>query len=168
MEILKDFGINPILIIAQIVNFLIILYVLKRFLYKPVLEVIKKRENSIKEGLKQAEEARVLMEKTAVREREVIKKAQEESRKLLEETKKQRDEVLKATEVSAQKRAEQILSEAKKQITFETSKAQKELSMRVSGLAVEFLQKSVAELFSKEDQEVIIKGAITKIKKRVD
>lgn len=168
MEIFKDFGINPVLIIAQIVNFLIILYVLKRFLYKPVLEVIKKREKSIKEGLKQAEEARVLMEKTAVREREVMKKAQEESRKILEETKKQRDEVLKATEVSAQKRAEQILNEAKKQITFETSKAQKELSMRVSGLAVEFLQKSVAELFSKEDQEVIIKGAITKIKKRVD
>lgn len=168
MDILKDFGINPILMVAQIVNFLIILYVLKRFLYKPVLEVIKKREHSIKEGLKQAEEARVLMEKTAVREREVIKKAQEESRKLLEETRKQRDEVLKATEESAQKRAEQILGEAKKQITFETSRAQKELSMKVSGLAIEFLQKSVAELFSKEDQEVIIKGAITKIKKRVD
>ncbi len=168
MEILKNFGVNPLLLIAQAVNFLIILYVLKRFLYKPILEVIKKRESSIKEGLKQAEEARILMEKTAAREREVIKRAQEESRKLLEETKKQRDEVLKATEVSAQKRAEQILNEAKKQITFETSKAQKELSMRVSGLAVEFLQKSVAELFSKEDQEVIIKEAITKIKKRVD
>lgn len=168
MEIFKDFGINYVLIIAQVVNFLIILYVLKRFLYKPILEVVKKREKSIKEGLKQAEEARILMEKTAVREKEVLKKAQEESRKLLEETKKQRDEIFKSTEVSAQKRAEQILNEAKKQITFETAKAQKELSMKVSGLAVEFLQKSVGELFGREEQGIVIKNAITKIKKRVD
>ncbi len=168
MEIFKDFGINPVLIIAQVVNFLIILYVLKRFLYKPVLEVIKKREKSIKEGLKQAEEARVLMEKTAAREREVMKKAQEESRKLLEETKRQRDEIFKATEVAAQKRATQILDEAKKQITFETAKVQKELSMKVSGLAVEFLQKSIGDLFGEEEQEIVIKNAITKIKRRVD
>jgi F-type H+-transporting ATPase subunit b len=168
MEILRNFGVNPLLLVAQAVNFLIVLYVLKRFLYKPILAVIKKREESIKEGLKQAEEARILMEKTAAREREVAKRAQEESRKLLEETKKQRDEIFKATEVSAQKRAAQILSEAKKQITFETAKAQKELSMKVSGLAVEFLQKSVGELFSNEDQEIVIKNAITKIKKRVD
>lgn len=168
MEIFKDFGVDPILLGAQIVNFLVILFILKRFLYKPILEIIKKRELSIKEGLKQAEEARILMEKTEAREKEVLKKAQEESRKLLEETKKQRDEIFKATEASAQKRAEQILGEAKKQITFETSKAQKELSMKVSGLAVEFLQKSVSELFSKEDQELIVKNAIVKMKKRVD
>lgn len=168
MEILKEFGVNPLLLVAQAVNFLIVLYILKRFLYKPILEVLKKREKSIKEGLKQAEEARVLMEKTAVREREVIKKAKEESRKLLEETKKQRDEIFKATEVAAQKRATQILDEAKKQITFETAKVQKELSMKVSVLAVEFLQKSVGELFGEEEQEIVIKNAITKIKRRVD
>lgn len=168
MEIFKDFGINPILISAQVVNFLIILYVLKRFLYKPILSVIKKREQSIRDGLKQAEEARMLMEKTAVREREIMKRAQEDSRKLLEETKKQRDEIFKAAEVSAQKRADQILGEAKKQIIFETAKAQKDLSMRVSGLAVEFLEKSVGEIFSKEDQEMIVRNAITKLKKRVD
>lgn len=168
MEILKTFGIDPVLLVAQIVNFLVILYVLKRFLYKPVLEVIKGREKSIKEGLKQAEEARILMEKTVAREKEVMKRAAEESRKLLEETKKQRDEIFKSTEVSAQKRAEQILNEAKKQVIFETEKVQKELSIKVSGLAVEFLQKSVGELFSQEDQEIVIKNAITKLKKRVD
>lgn len=168
MEILKEFGVNPLLLVAQAVNFLIVLYILKRFLYKPILSVIKKREASIKEGLKQAEEARILMEKTAVREKEIARRAQDESRKLLEETKKQRDEIFKATEAAAQKRATQILDEAKKQITSETAKVQKELTMKVSGLAVEFLQKSVGELFSTEDQETVVKNAITKLKKRVD
>ncbi|MBU3978266.1 F0F1 ATP synthase subunit B [Patescibacteria group bacterium] len=168
MEILNDFGINWMLMVAQIINFLIILYVLKRFLYKPIFGVIKKREQSITEGLKHAEDARILLEKTAAKEKDILKKAQEESKKLLEETKKQRDEIFKSTEVLAQKRAGQILEEAKKQITFETNKAKKELSLQVSGLAVEFIQSSVGELFSKEDQDMIVNNAITKIRKRID
>jgi F-type H+-transporting ATPase subunit b len=58
MEILKTFGFDPILLGAQIINFLIIFYLLKRFLYKPVLGMLKTREDKIKEGIKQAEEAR--------------------------------------------------------------------------------------------------------------
>lgn len=168
MEIFKEFGINPVMLIAQIINFLIVLYVLKRFLYKPIFDVIKKREQSIKEGLKQAEEARILLEKTAAKEKEILKRAQKESRSMLEETKKQRDELFKATELSAQRRSEQILNEARRQIIFETNEVQKKLSMQISGLAVEFLQKSIGELFSKEDQERIIRNAITKMKKRAD
>ena len=57
MEILKTFGVDPIFLGAQIVNFLIIFYLLKRFLYKPVLGCLKTgRQN---QGLKQAEEARI-------------------------------------------------------------------------------------------------------------
>lgn len=168
MELLKSFGINPVLLFAQIINFAIVLYVLQRFMYKPIMEVIKKRKQSIEEGLKQAEESRILLEKTAEKEKEVLRKAQAESKKILEETKKQSGEIFKTTEESAKSQAKQILEEAKKQIYFETLKAQKELSMKISSLAVELLQKSVTELFSKEDQEKIIKNAITKIKKRVD
>ena len=57
MEIIKNFGVEPVLLVAQIINFLIILFILKKFLYKPVLDTLKKREDSIKEGLKQAEES---------------------------------------------------------------------------------------------------------------
>lgn len=167
-EILNNFGINPVLLIAQIVNFLIILYILKRFAYKPILEVLKKRQNTIKEGLKQAEESRILLEKTASREKEVLKKAQEESRKILEETKKQRNEILQQAEITAKKQAERILEEAKKQIAFESKEAQKTLSTQISTLALEFLQKSTAQIFSKEDQQKIITNAISKIKKRAD
>ena len=52
MELLKDFGFDPILLTAQIINFLIVLVVLKKFMYKPVLDMLKKRENDIKKGIK--------------------------------------------------------------------------------------------------------------------
>src|SRR5437870_10658982 len=57
MEILKNFGFEPILFIAQIVNFVIIYLILKKFLYKPVLKLLKDRKQTIAGGLKQAEES---------------------------------------------------------------------------------------------------------------
>lgn len=168
MDILKYFGVNPILLTAQIVNFLIILYIIKRFLLKPILDVLNKRKLIIKEGLSQAEESRKLLEKTEEREKEILKQARDESKKMLEETRKQRDEIMQAAERTAKEQAQKILLEAQRQISFETKEAQKNLSTQISGLAVEFLQKSSAQLFSKEDQEKIIKNAIEKLKKRVD
>ena len=63
MELIKNFGLDPVYLAAQIVNFLIILYFLRRFLYKPVFKMLKKRENEIKEGLEKTEESKRLMEK---------------------------------------------------------------------------------------------------------
>jgi F-type H+-transporting ATPase subunit b len=168
MEILKTFGFNPLLLIAQIVNFVIVILLLKKFLYKSILDTLKKRETTIKEGLAQAEEARKMLEDTNKKEKAVLKKAQEEARKLIQDTKKQRDIILKQAEESAREHATAILTEAKQQITFETKQAQKQLATQMSGLTIEFLQKSIGELFSKEDQELIIKNAVQKIKKRAD
>jgi len=168
MQILQTFGFNSWLFIAQIVNFLIVLYILKRFLYRPILDMLQKRQNTIKEGLRQAEEAKQFLEEATTREKEILKKAQEESKKLLEDTKKQRDIVLKQSEEEARAQAKQILEEARQQIVFETKQAQKQMATQMTGLTIEFLQKTIGELFSKEDQELIMKNAVQRIKKRVN
>ena len=64
---MEAFGIQPLLLAAQIVNFLILAYILKRFLYKPVLEVLKKREKKIKDGLQAAEEGQAFLDKANLR-----------------------------------------------------------------------------------------------------
>jgi F-type H+-transporting ATPase subunit b len=79
MEILHEFGINPVLLVAQIINFAIVFWVLKKFLYKPILTMLKERQKEIKKGITDAEDARVLLEKTTQKEKEVLKKAQAES-----------------------------------------------------------------------------------------
>jgi F-type H+-transporting ATPase subunit b len=50
MEILNQFGLDWKLFIAQIVNFLVIAYIFKRFLYKPILDALHKRNDAIKKG----------------------------------------------------------------------------------------------------------------------
>ncbi len=168
MEIIKNFGLNPVLLAAQVINFLIVFYVLKRFLYKPILSMLKARDKTIKDGLRQAEEARLLLEKTAQRERETLKKAQNEARALLDETRKQRDELIVLAEQEAKKQAERILSDARSQISQETREAEKRLSAHISDLAIQLLNQSVGDLVGKEQQEVVMQQALKKIKRKAD
>ncbi len=168
MESLEQFGLNPILLIAQIINFLVLLFVLKKFLYKPLLETLKKREQTIRDGLQQAEEARILLENSEKKERDILKKAQQDAKQLLDETRAQRDQMLAETEQLTKKQTEQMLQEARAQISFETAEAEKRLSAHISQLAITFLQKSISDLFTEDDQERIMKNALKKMKERVN
>ena len=62
MEILKNFGFEPVFFIAQIVNFLILFFVFKRFLYKPILKLLKERAREITKGLEDADNAKKTLE----------------------------------------------------------------------------------------------------------
>lgn len=166
MEIIKNFGFDPVLLGAQIVNFLIILYFLRRFLYKPVFDVIKKRETTIKEGLVKAEEAQKMLEKSLEEERKILKKAQSSATKIIEDAKNQAIEMAKQTEEETKKQTEKLIKEAKNEITQETKHAEQQLSSHVSTLAVEILQKTMQELFSDKEQEEIMMKAIKKLKQK--
>ncbi len=168
MELIKNFGIEPTLFVAQIINFLIIFYVLKRFAYKPILDLLKKREQTIKDGLRQAEEARILLEKTEDKQKEMLRKTQAQVRKMLDEAKQQKIELLEKAEISTKAQVEKMMQEARNQIAFETKEVEKRLSSQVTNLAVDFLQKSITELFSEKDQEQIMENALRKLKKQTN
>lgn len=166
MEILKNFGFEPILFFAQIVNFLIIFWLLKKFLYKPVLKLLEERGKKIEDGLKHAQEAEELLAETVQKEKEILLKAQSEAKKLIDEAMSDREAMLKQTEDEAKKQIADMLSEAREQIKQEASAASKKLEAQVSRLAVEFLEKSIKGLFGEKEQEVIMDKALKNIKSK--
>ncbi|MEK7605486.1 MAG: F0F1 ATP synthase subunit B [Patescibacteria group bacterium] len=168
MEILGMFGIDPILLSAQIVNFLIVFYILKRFALKPILAMLKNREKTIREGLEQAQEAQKLLVETAEKEKTVLRKAQLEAKAMLDEAKKHRDDLLAETEKKTKDQADKILQEAREQITFETKEAEKRLVGHISALAVDIIKRSSSELFSQKDQAVVIENAVKNLKKKAN
>lgn len=165
MEILKTFGFDPVMLGAQIVNFLIIFYLLKRFLYKPVLEMLKKREDAIAKGLEQAEQSRITLEKTLEQEKKILTKASEESKKIMEEAKLQAIEISKEIEENAKKLTEKMLTEARQQIEQDAKETEKKLSEKVSILAADMLTKSLQGLFGQKEQKQIADKALKEIKK---
>jgi F-type H+-transporting ATPase subunit b len=168
MNLLHQFGVNYILLAAQIINFLIVLWILKKFLYKPVLDTLKNRRETIAKGLKDAEDARLMYEKAEEREKEILRKAQAEAKKLLEEAKKQHVEMLQKASEDAKSQADTILKEAREQIAFEAKETEKRLSGHISQLAVQFLQKSLENAFTDKEQEVIMAQAMKSLKTKAD
>lgn len=165
MEILKNFGVNPILLAAQIVNFLIILFVLKKFLYKPVLELLKKRQTMIKEGIKQAEESRNRLEKVVIEEKNILRNAQLQAKELMEDAKQESIELTLQMNEAAKKQTEKILKDAKDQIARESVETEKRLAVNTSKLAVSFLQKALSEFFSGKEQKEVVSNVLRKIRK---
>src|SRR3989338_6728445 len=100
MEFISNFGLDPILLVAQIVNFLVVLFILRKFLYKPILKTLEKRKNLIKDGLDKAQEATIRLEKIEEKERRVLSTAQKQAQQMLDEAKKKSVGILKYTDYS--------------------------------------------------------------------
>lgn len=165
MEIVKNFGLNPVLLAAQIVNFLVVLFILKKFLYKPILEVLSKRQITIKEGLKQAEDARVKLEKVVVEEKNILRQAQLQSKEMIEDAKKESMEITRKMNEDSRKQTEKMLINAKDQIAKESLEAEKRLAVNTSRLAAAFLEKALAEFFSSKEQKEVVAQVLKKVKK---
>ncbi len=166
MEVLEKFGINYVLLGAQIVNFLIILFIVKKYALKPILQTLEKRKRTIEEGLKQAEEARVMLEEASSKERALLKKAHDEAKALLEEAQSQRDVFLKETEEKVKKTTDKMLENARVTIENETLKAQKELTTHVSELAITLIEQTAGSIFTQKDQQNILETAVKTLKKK--
>lgn len=165
MEFLHEFGVEWTLFLAQVVNFLIVFFILKKFLYKPILGMLKSREDAIKKGIDDSEQARILLEKAEERERVLLKKAQVEAKELLADARKQADDIIAKSEEKTKLQVEKMLKDAREQITSETREAEKRLTKDIGDLAVTYLRKSVDELFTDKDQEAVMSKAIKTLQK---
>ena len=168
MEVLEKFGINYVLLGAQIVNFLIILFIVKKYALKPILQTLEKRRKTIEQGLKEAEEARVLLEQASTKEQALLKKAHDEAKTLLEEAKSQRETSLQETEEKVKKLTDKMLDDARAKIESETMRAQKELAAHVSELAITLIEQTAGSLFSAKDQKSVIESATKNLKKKAN
>lgn len=165
MEILHEFGFDAKLFVAQIVNFLILAYLFKRFLYKPLLATLKKRQELIEKGLKDAEKAGRALENAEEEKNRILEVASREADKILTEAKKQseqtREELLQKTKEDVDK----LIAQTKEQIVLEKEKFAKESRNAALEISKSILETAVRDLFDKADQEKLVKKGISNLKK---
>jgi len=165
MEIFQTFGINWVLVIGQIINFLIILYILKRYLYKPLFNVLKKRQELAKESVKNAENSEKALESAKEHEKEIIQKARQIADDIIKEAKERSDEIVKQADVLAKERTDKMLQDAKVQIDLETAQAQKKLNQYVLRLSLDMLKRTLNNVFTEKEQSEIIDKAMKEMQK---
>ena len=165
MEFLKDFGFNPVLLIAQIINFLIVLIVLKKFMYKPVLDMLKKREIQIKKGLNDSTEAEKRLTEAEEKEKQIVQKARITAEKMISDARLEADELKEDSLGKTKQEAEKILEQARLTILQETKEAEERLTRRVGGIAIALLEKSLTGIFGDKEQKIILKKATDQLQK---
>ncbi len=166
MEIFETFGLEWQLVVAQIVNFIIIYFILKKYLYKPLLKMIKQRQDLAKESVEKSAESEKALEKAEAQEKVIIQKAQASSKQIIADAKDSAEEIVKEAELKAKKQTETMLAEAKVQIEQETAQAQAQLNAYVSKLSIALLKKSLGNVFTEKEQSEILQKAMKELQKR--
>lgn len=155
MEFVKTFGLNPQLLLAQIVNFLILLYLLKRFLYKPVLTLLKERQKRIEKGLLDAKAAEEALDRARKEGQMIVKHASEEAAKMLQEAKKDGETLRESIEEQMRLYKERMVKEAREQIVQERQTLERELMKRVTLIAADIVERTLRAVVGSEDRKRI-------------
>jgi F-type H+-transporting ATPase subunit b len=163
MEILHQFGFDIKLFIGQIVNFLILFFIFKRFLFKPIQAIIREREEKIKRGLEDSEKSRLLLEQSTHDGAEILKNTRIEAQNILENARKMSDSVKEDIVAQARAESEKMIAAAKAQAAVEMEKMQKSVKDMSVDLSQKILLNVLQSMFSEDEKAKILKKAVAQI-----
>jgi F-type H+-transporting ATPase subunit b len=165
MESLGKLGLDLFHLAAQVVNFLIIGWVIYRFLLKPLLATMQARREKIAEGLADAERAKAALDDAARERDRILQEASAEAFRLLQNAREEAERLRAASLERAGHDAERMVEEARGVMALERKdmeKAVQGLSLRLSG---RILEKVVQGLFSEEERAGIVARGVERIGK---
>lgn len=156
-----DFG----LIFWMVLSFLIVLFILKKFAWKPILTSLKEREDSIENSLLAAEKARDEMERLNSDNERIMQEAREEREKMMKEAREIKAQMIHDAKKIAETEANKMIENAKVQIENEKAVAINEIKQTVIDLSVDIAQKLLKKnLDSNTKQEEFINNLLEGVK----
>lgn len=164
MELLNKLGIDWKLLLAQIVNFFILLFILYKFAYRPILSMLDRRTKTIENGLKAAKEGEERLLKADAVHEEKIAHAEKEVGKLIESARNDAEAMKKEIIVVANKQAEELIKRGKLQLEEEKGKMIIDMKHEVSLIVVQATGKMLQREFSAADQKRLLDAISREIK----
>ena len=155
MKLLEEFSLG--LFFWQSLIFIGLIFLLRKFAWKPILDAVNDRETSIKDALISAEAARTEMENLQSDNQRILKEARAEKESLLKEARTLSSEIINTAKEEAQGEAQKIIFQAQETIQNEKRSAVKELRIQVGSIAIDIAEKIIQkELDNKEKQLQLI------------
>lgn len=161
--LLNDFSLG--LFIMQAVILLILIVLMRKFAWKPVLSAISERENNISEAIELAEKTKAEMAQLKSENETLLQKAREERDEILKEARAAKDAMISEAKGEASAEAEKILTNAKEQINIEKKAALADVKNQVAAISLEVAEKILrTELASDDKQKDLVGGLIDEVK----
>jgi len=152
-QIAETFGFNTSLFLSQVISFCIVAFLLKKFAYGRILNLLAERQKTIQEGLENADKIKAELANAQVKSQELLNQAGAQANKIIEEA---RAAAAKVTETEMQKAvgtANQIITKAKESNAAEFKRLELELKREIGHLAVKAAMQVSGKILTAEDQK---------------
>lgn len=152
-ELLRSFDVNKASFLASLVNFTILLIILHRFAYKPLLQVLDERRQKIADSMKQADQIREELAKTQAARDEILFQANESARKMIEEARQAAEKFRDQKLNEALQSAQDTLRKATEAGRQERERLLADLRREMVALVVATTAKVAGKVLTAEDQK---------------
>jgi F-type H+-transporting ATPase subunit b len=154
---------DPGLYIWTIVVFLILLGLLAKFAWRPLLEALDKRQESIRHALDDAAKAKQELERLQVESQRILAEARGEAESIVARTREDANRLRDEMRQKAQQEAANIVKNAERQIELETARALQQIRHEAVDLSVAIASKLLQRNVSKEDNERLIEDTFRQL-----
>jgi len=156
VALLEDFSVG--LFFWQLLLFIVLLLVLRKYAWKPILGAVEEREQSIEDSLASAEKAREEMQRLQSDNERILAEARAERDAILKEAREIKDKMINDAKSEAGSQAEKIIANAKEQIQNEKMAAVTDLKNQVAEMSIEIAELVLGKELSAEGKQ----GALVK------
>src|SRR3989442_4213103 len=155
-DVLRDtadtFGWNLWLFLSQVISFLVVALLLRRFAYKPILAVLEERRRRIEEGLINADKIKKELADAEKRYAEILAKANADAQKMIDEARESSTHLAERKQQEAIAAAEQIIAKAREAAALEHERTMESLKHELGRLVVDTTAKVAGKVLTPEDQ----------------
>jgi len=159
MDLFNDFSIG--LFVWQTVLFLALLFLLRKYAWKPILSAVEEREEGIKNALEAADNAKKEMEALNADNERILREAKAERDSILKEAREIKETIITEAKTQATEEADKVLATAREQINNEKLAAITELKNQVADLSIDIAEKVLkSELEDIAKQKELVNNAL--------
>ena len=157
---------DPGLFIWTILTFLVLLWLLAKFAWRPLLQALESRQELIRKSLDDAQEARRELERLHVESAQILKEARVQADSIITQTRSDGERLREEMRQKARTEADTIVRTAERQIQLETARALQQIRHEAADLSVMIASKLIQRNLSKEDNERLIEDALKQVEMR--
>ncbi|MFQ5675577.1 MAG: F0F1 ATP synthase subunit B [bacterium] len=144
-------------------TFILLLFILKKMAWGPILQALEEREKRIKESLEKADAAQKETEEALAKNQEIMDEAKKEAQELVAKSRKTAETAREEILQKAQTEASTILERAKREISLEREKAIEDIRKQTAEISVMIASKLIGKTLSKDDHKDVIDESLKKM-----
>jgi F-type H+-transporting ATPase subunit b len=151
-QLLENFSLD--LFVKQTILFVVLIFLMVAFAWKPILKALNDREEGIKDALDSAEKAKLEMENLQADNERLLKEARAERESMLKEARDMKNKMIEDAKEEAREEANKMIAQAQASIESEKKAAIADLKSQVANLSIDIAEKVVKEELSNKDKQM--------------